>query len=76
MRSQNIPYSERLDHLRFFAVLSVISYHAFHPIYNVLTKVGTAVAVPVNPLSVFVIEGHTAVGLFLTLSGFSSLAFA
>lgn len=27
-------------------------------------------AAPVNPLSVFILEGHSAVGLFLTLSGF------
>jgi peptidoglycan/LPS O-acetylase OafA/YrhL len=70
MRSPNHPYSERLDHLRFFAALLVLSFHSFHPIYIALTKAPSAAAAHANPLSVFIMEGHTAIGLFLTLSGF------
>lgn len=70
MRSPNIPYAERLDHLRFFAVLAVISFHVFHPIYKTLAGVASTYEAPVNALSVFVMEGNTGVGLFFTLSGF------
>ena len=70
MRSPNIPYAERLDHLRFFAVLAVISFHVFHPIYKKLAAVASAYEAPVNALSVFIMEGNTGVGLFFTLSGF------
>lgn len=70
VKSSNLDYSERLDHLRFFAALSVISFHATHTIYRGLINSQTPVTVAVNPLSVFFVEGHTAVGLFLTLSGF------
>jgi peptidoglycan/LPS O-acetylase OafA/YrhL len=70
MRSQNITYSERLDHLRFFAVLAVISFHSFYPVYKGLTGITSLNPVHAGWFSVFVLEGHSAVGLFLTLSGF------
>jgi peptidoglycan/LPS O-acetylase OafA/YrhL len=70
VQSQNIAYSERLDHLRFFAALSVISFHSFHPIYVGLSKAASSAAAAVNPLNIFFVEGFSAVGLFLTLTGF------
>lgn len=72
MRSSNLEYSEKLDHLRFFACLLVLVFHTYHPVFNWLTKPGgiTSYQNPVNALSVFIVDGHTGVSLFLTLSGY------
>lgn len=70
MRSSNLEYSEPLDHLRLLACLLVTLFHTYHPVYANLTNSMTSYFSPVNPLSVFYIDGHTGVGLFLTLSGF------
>lgn len=72
MRSSNLEYNEKLDHLRFAAFLLVLVFHTYHPLFSWLTNsaVPAMYAKPVNPLSVFVVDGHTGVALFLTLSGF------
>ena len=72
MRSSNLEYSEPLDHLRLVACLLVIVFHTFHPVYAWMAGAGNpnGYQIPVNPLSVFVVDGHTGVALFLTLSGF------
>jgi peptidoglycan/LPS O-acetylase OafA/YrhL len=72
MRSSNLEYNEKLDHLRFAAFLLVLVFHTYHPVYSWLTNaVGTyAYTRPVDLLSIFVVDGHTGVALFLTLSGF------
>ncbi len=59
MRSQNITYIERLDHLRFFAAFIVLMYHGFifYPQKN-----------PIR-LPVFD-QGYVGVSLFMVLSGF------
>jgi peptidoglycan/LPS O-acetylase OafA/YrhL len=56
--------------MRLLAALLVLSFHSFHPIYKALANAASSDAARVNPFSIFIIEGHTAVGLFLTLSGF------
>lgn len=70
MKSQNINYLPKLDHLRFFAALLVTIYHYYHfksahyiPGYDP-TDLSS------KPTSAFIIEGHTGVSLFLVLSGF------
>lgn len=64
MKSSSSKYLSRLDHLRFFAALLVLVWHATH--YKNITSTSY---VPLWPLSVFE-EGHTGVALFMTLSGF------
>ena len=63
MRSESGVYIARLDHLRFFAAALVVAYHTFH------LSLGLDVHLR-NPLLLFVDEGHTAVALFLVISGF------
>ncbi len=72
MRSPNIEYCQSLDHLRLFACLLVLLYLTFHPTYCFLTNSanGTSQTLPIDPFSIFIIEGHTGIGLFLILSGF------
>lgn len=72
MRSSNLEYNEKLDHLRFLAFMMVLVFHTYHPVFNCLAKPGGMLSYtnPVNPFSVFVVDGHTGVALFLTLSGF------
>ncbi|MBV8636210.1 MAG: acyltransferase [Burkholderiaceae bacterium] len=74
MKSNNITYLPGVDHLRAFAAVWILAYHAFH-------LVGYALRFHQpftfenylhsdNPLIALVLEGHTAVALFMTLSGF------
>ena len=63
MQSQSGLYIARLDHLRFFAASLVVLYHTFHRTVPVDVH-------PLNPLLLLVDEGHTAVTLFLVISGF------
>jgi peptidoglycan/LPS O-acetylase OafA/YrhL len=80
VRSLNISYDERLDHLRFLAALLIIMYHSFAPMFGALSGTAldwqaiTSKLCDLNGLwlipRAIIIEGHTAVGLFLTLSGF------
>lgn len=64
MQSTNITYLPRLDHLRFVAAFLVIAFHVYHYFYHGWKP---------NPEAAwigFIVEGHTGVGLFFTLSGF------
>lgn len=80
VRSLNIGYDEKLDHLRFLAAFIIIVFHSFPPMFSVLKQIPcdwNVVAKNLESLSglwlipkAFVAEGHTAVGLFLTISGF------
>ena len=69
MRSSNLEYSEKLDHLRLAACLMVLVFHVTHPFYTWFSGLDSYKPLP-NPLSVFIIDGHTGVALFLVLSGF------
>jgi peptidoglycan/LPS O-acetylase OafA/YrhL len=65
MKSSSSTYFSKLDHLRFFAALLVVVWHAIHS--------NGIIAPSYVPkfwgLSIFE-EGHTGVALFITLSGF------
>lgn len=64
MRSQNMAYLPRLDHLRFLAAGLVLAFHLYHYFFHHWQP---------NPdaaLLGFIVEGHSGVGLFFTLSGF------
>jgi len=68
MKSKNIEYQEKIDHLRFLAASLVVMFHSV--VTHFLWKpLGTGQVI-VNPLYDVLLEGHTAVGLFMTLSGF------
>nr|WP_298375249.1 acyltransferase [uncultured Halomonas sp.] len=64
MKSVNIAYLPRLDHLRFVAAGLVIAFHVYHYFYHGWQANPEAAAIG------FIVEGHTGVGLFFTLSGF------
>jgi peptidoglycan/LPS O-acetylase OafA/YrhL len=64
MKSSNITYLPRLDHLRGLAALLVFIYHLYHHFYQNWKP---------NPdiwYAGFMVEGHTGVALFFVLSGF------
>ncbi|MFB5266673.1 acyltransferase family protein [Paenibacillus enshidis] len=74
MKSKNISYLPAADHLRGFASILILVYHGVPMIAN---KLAFGENVPPNywaragsPLSSIIIEGHTAVALFMVLSGF------
>ena len=78
MQSQNINYLPGLDHLRGFAALLIVCYHGVHLIGYPL-RYGEPFAPArllenwpqtANPIGALIFEGHTAVALFLVLSGF------
>lgn len=64
MHSLNIQYNPRIDQLRWLAAALVFLFH-FHLEYRGLGAAGLT-----SPWAALVIEGHTGVGLFFTLSGF------
>ncbi len=73
MKSRNINYMPKLDHLRFFAALLVMVYHYYH--FQSWGYVGETAAGQLSKNSrsigsAVIIEGHTGVALFLVLSGF------
>lgn len=74
MRSPNATYLPAVDHLRAFAALLIVYYHGFlllqsRILYN--TEFNPAhIPNTRNPLLSLVVEGHTAVALFMVLSGF------
>lgn len=74
MHSPNIRYLPEIDHLRAFAALLIVFYHGQYLIGSKLAfdKPFTQEqwAYSSNPLEAFLLEGHTAVALFLVLSGF------
>lgn len=75
MRSQNIKHLPALDHLRAFAALLIVLYHG-RQLFEFRLRTGHEGMslenwpTSVNPLQVLLIEGHTAVALFMVLSGF------
>jgi peptidoglycan/LPS O-acetylase OafA/YrhL len=74
MKSQNITYLPGVDHLRALAALWVVAYHGFHLLgYEARFHAPFTMAnwlTSSNPLAAIVLEGHTAVALFMVLSGF------
>ncbi len=73
MRSQNVTYLPGIDHIRAFASILIV---LFHTNYFMATtglgggpRAGQWVEAH-NPLHALVLEGHTAVSLFIVLSGF------
>jgi peptidoglycan/LPS O-acetylase OafA/YrhL len=68
MKSKNTSYEEKIDHLRFFAATLVLLFHSVVTWY-VWKPLGTD-QIRVSPIYNLLLEGHTAVGLFMTLSGF------
>ena len=64
MQSLNIQYNPRIDQLRWLAAVLVFLFH-FHLEYRGLGGHGL-----INPWASLIIEGHTGVGLFFSLSGF------
>lgn len=68
MKSSNIKYIPALDHLRGYAALLIMVYHGILVFENFF---GTGAWVDTrNPIFSFFVEGHTAVSLFMVLSGF------
>lgn len=74
MRSRNVPYLPGVDHVRAFASLLIVFYHTEHFVWARLVTHGPprpGQHVPAaGPLQALVVEGHTAVALFMVLSGF------
>ena len=64
MHSLNLQYNPRLDQLRWLAATLVFLFH-FHLEYRGLGATGFT-----SDWAALIIEGHTGVGLFFTLSGF------
>ena len=74
MRSSNIGYLPAVDHLRAYAALLVLAYHGLH-VFSHRARFGGEFTPdhwlqPGNPLLAALAEGHTAVALFMVLSGF------
>ncbi len=76
---KNIAYLERLDHLRFLAAVMIIFHHAIpawivaihHTFdYAVIYSLGDTFGKVASVCNGLVFEGHSAVALFMTLSGF------
>jgi len=62
--SPNVGYLAGVDHIRGFAAVLMILYHGYQQIENKWFERGS------NPLESLLIEGHTAVAMFMVLSGF------
>ena len=74
MESKNIKYLPELDHIRAYAALLIVFYHSAHLIsyrliHNAPFTFDNWLSAG-SPLSAMIIEGHTAVALFIVLSGF------
>ncbi|MDI3405003.1 acyltransferase family protein [Streptomyces cavernicola] len=59
-----------VDHLRAFAALLVLLYHGTYELLNEIDKGHAGRLYADNPFGALVVEGHTAVTLFMVLSGF------
>lgn len=74
MKSENINYFPEFDHIRAFAAILIILYHGFHLIsYHLLYNAPPAPdhwPLASNIFYSLIIEGHSAVALFMVLSGF------
>jgi peptidoglycan/LPS O-acetylase OafA/YrhL len=73
-RSQNIPYLAGVDHLRGAAALLILYYHGIQ-LFSSQVRYGRMFArrdwpIAPDPFSALIAEGHTAVALFIVLSGF------
>jgi peptidoglycan/LPS O-acetylase OafA/YrhL len=74
MRSPNIRYLPAVDHLRAYAALLIVFYHGLH-LFSYHARFHQDFGIdhwlqPANPLLAALAEGHTAVALFMVLSGF------
>ena len=74
MQSSNIAYVPALDHIRAYAALLALFYHGLQlfwhqAVYGTVFDASRWLATD-NPLLAVVVEGHTAVALFMVLSGF------
>ena len=74
MQSSNIAYVPALDHIRAYAAVLALFYHglqlfwhqaAYGSVFDASRWLATD-----NPLLALIVEGHTAVALFMVLSGF------
>jgi peptidoglycan/LPS O-acetylase OafA/YrhL len=74
MRSANRTYYHSVDHIRAFAALLVVFYHGVMLFNGDVLRPGLGLRGPFlysdNPLKAVLFEGHTAVALFMVLSGF------
>ncbi|MEO3386175.1 acyltransferase [Mesorhizobium sp. CAU 1741] len=70
MKSRNLDYIPRLDHLRLLAALLVVGFHFFH------YYAGGWQALPSLFWMGLITEGHTGVSLFFVLSGFIFMTIA
>jgi len=74
MRSPNLRYLPAVDHVRAYAALLIVFYHGLH-VFSYEARFGKTFGIdhwlqPANPLLAALAEGHTAVALFMVLSGF------
>jgi peptidoglycan/LPS O-acetylase OafA/YrhL len=74
MRSPNIRYFPAVDHLRAYAALLIVFYHGLH-LFSYSARFHQPFGIehwlqPDNWLAAALAEGHTAVALFMVLSGF------
>jgi peptidoglycan/LPS O-acetylase OafA/YrhL len=73
-RSPNIPYLIGVDHMRAIAALLILYYHGAQAVWNVTQHGGLPDGKhwleATDPLSALITEGHSAVALFMVLSGF------
>jgi peptidoglycan/LPS O-acetylase OafA/YrhL len=71
MRSSNREYLASVDHLRAFAAVLIVVYHGAQLFSASLrTPASFEWLYSTNPVATLVFEGHTAVALFMVLSGF------
>ncbi len=62
--SRNVPYLAGVDHLRGLAAVLMVVYHGYQQLS------GRVFVRADNPAEAVLLEGHTAVALFMVLSGF------
>lgn len=74
MQSRNQTFEPAFDHLRGMAALLILSFHSFECLLGYMTHgslyTGADAVVTRNPFLALIVEGHTAVGLFIVMSGF------
>lgn len=75
MRSFNRSYMPEIDHIRAYAALIILLYHGLQLIGSpIIYGRGFDGSIPwpqpINPLMLLIVEGHSAVSLFIVLSGF------
>lgn len=70
MRSLNLAYEPKLDHIRCLAATMLFLFHLYHHNYLHWQPASD------RPWLGLLVEGHTGVGLFFTLSGFLFMSIA